>query len=129
MYEIIGINYERSDKEPSIIRKRGRTSEILNEVYEHGRSLWESGKCSKYLVALIKSGKMVDYNRPDYWNFGNKKKFDEETEHFPAWDYDKIRCPYKESIHRNGEAHDFLIYMCKVYQDILKEEGAFKYDN
>ena len=124
MYEIIGINYERNNDTPSIIRRQGRTPEILNEVYEHGKSLWESGACSKYLVALIKSGKMMDYNRPDYWGFKNKNMYDEETSHFPTWDYNENSCPYTDRKYHEGEAHDFMILMCRSYQEILKDEGA-----
>ena len=124
MYEIIGINYERGTSTPSIIRMPGRTSEILNEVYNHGKALWDAGDCSKYLVALLLNGKMVDYNRPDYWNFGKKTKFDEETSHFPNWDYAKTPCPYEDRIHHNGESQEYLMRMCKTYQEILQEEGA-----
>jgi len=84
MYKIIGINYERAMPSPSVIIRQGCSKEVLDEVYTHGKGLWDSGDCSKYLVALVKGKKIVDYNRPDYWNFENKSKFDKETDHFPS---------------------------------------------
>lgn len=124
MYELIGINYERATETPSIIRIPGRTQEALTEVYNHGKSLWDGGDCSKYLVAVICSGKMVDYNRPDYWNFENKRKFTEETSHFPDWDYAADSCPYKDRKFHDGEAQEYITRMCGTYQEILKQEGV-----
>jgi hypothetical protein len=126
MYEIIGINYERGSVAPSIIHRPGRTPEIISEVYEHGKKLWDGGDCSKYLVALMMSGRVVDYNRPDYWNFENRKKFNEETSHFPTWDYQESPCPYKDKEYRDGESQEYLTFMCGVYQNILNQEGAIK---
>jgi hypothetical protein len=124
MYEIIGINYERAQSAPSVIRKQGRTPEILNEVYEHGKALWDSSDCSKYLVALFLNGKMLDYNRPDSWNFENRRKFNEETSHFTDWDYSADPCPYKDRKHHEGEARKFYARMCATYQKIMREDGV-----
>ena len=125
MYEVIGINYERNTLSPSVIRVRGRTSKVLNNVYEYGRELWDSGICSKYLVALVYRGKLVDYNRPDYWNFEKKNKFTEETSHFSYWDYNLNPCPYSDKKYHNGEAHKYMSRMLNAYHFILMQEGVF----
>lgn len=123
MYEIIGINYERATATPSTIRIQRRTPEALIEVYNHGKSLWDGRDCSKYLVALIFSGKMVDYNQPDYWNFEKFRKFVAETMHFSEWDYAVTPCPYKDRKYHDGEAQNYMTRMCNTYQNILKQEG------
>lgn len=121
MYEIIGINYERRSYKPDIIYRQGRTYEILSEIYEHGKNLWNADDCSKYLIALLKNDEIVDYNRPDYWNFENKQKFKIETEHFASWDYNKNICPY-EKIGDINTFTDCHYYMCAIYQNILDDE-------
>ena len=82
--------------------------------YNHGKKLWDDGNCSKYLVALIMDGVVVDYNRPDYWNFKNPAKYAEETKHFSTWDYQKNSCPYKDRAHHEGESKEYISRMCKV---------------
>ena len=124
MYEIIGINYERSQTTPSVFRKQGRTLDILNEAYQHGKELWDSGDCSKYLIALFHCGKMVDYNRPDYWNFSNIRKYDEEISHYSYWNYSLNPCPYKDRKHHEGEVIEYYARMCEIYQKILEQEGV-----
>jgi len=124
MYKIIGINYERATSSPSVIIRQGRSKEVLDEVYKHGKRLWDNGDCSKYLVALIRGNKIVDYNRPDSWNFENKNNFDKETGHFSTWDYEENPCPYKDRPFYEGEMQEHLKRYCVVYTEILIEEGV-----
>ena len=95
----------------------------MNRAYEHGKALWDAGDCSKYIVVLVRNNKVVDYNRPDYWNFERHDKFVEETSHFSDWNYRIKSCPYKESLHYIGTAKAYLKRMCKTYQEILEDEG------
>jgi hypothetical protein len=122
MYEIIGINYERAQAAPSVFRRQGRTPDVLDGAYQHGKDLWDGGNCSKYIVALFYHGEMVDYNRPDYWSFKNKPKYTYETRHFTHWDYSLDLCPYKERYDYDGEARKYLTQMCATYQEIIEEE-------
>jgi len=124
MNGIIGINYERDSDKADIFVSETRTRKDIERAYRHGKNLWDNGKCSKYLIAVIIDGKVVDYNRPDSWNFISKQPFDRETSHFPEWDYEKDPCPYKGK--RGMGVERSLKHMCDAYQRILVDEGVLK---
>jgi len=124
MYKIIGLNYERETDTPSVYIGEGRSTEIVNAAYNHGKKLWDNGDCSKYIVVVALDGRVVDYNRPDQWNFRNFRGFQSETEHFPTWDYTSGKLPYRLKKYHEEEQKEFYERMFGVYERILKEEGV-----
>ena len=125
MYELIGYNYERSSEHLDIIRRKERTNESLGEIYNRAKALLDSGKCSKYLLVLVYNGKVVDYNRLDYWHSTKKAKsmFFEETSHFPTWDYSSGICPYEDRPHDEGGMQGYMTRRCSAFQSVMKDDG------
>ena len=125
MYELIGYNYERSSKHLDIIRRKDRTKESLEEIYNHAEVLLNSGECSKYLLVLVFNGNVVDYNRVDYWYQTKKAKamFLEETNHYPSWDYSSGICPYQDRPHHEGESKEYMERRCSAFESVMKDDG------
>ena len=134
-YEIIGVNYERFNENPTIIRIEGRTKEAFQKVYAHGKKLWKNRDCSKYIIGLIYNGNIVNYARPDRYNFEIAvKEFSKEkiTDDFTDWNYENGPYPYNgfKTQNANNEisevsAEDVRKYHkenCKDYQILISEQ-------